>query len=503
MLQKLQESLVARCSPDSPDVRSVRCFNEPVYGGTGRGRLSAVALTLAVLCAVTACQQEDAGPGRALESVAPSSDDPGSADVQAADYEHWQPSYTDVRPATADDVDDLRQRVVDVNESSYTVTVALMGVELASSPQHVRVRFAAGSPDGFDVHLDPTLAADSLFGGPFVMCLADGSCVEIGGERADSDGPHMVNNGVDTIVFTSTNIVANQRALPDLLDDLSLEEASLARLESPSGALDCVVSGGTPEEHARLEGNPVDLEADPMHRVGDPEPLSTICVDEHGLLVLLVPSLLTPLVPYGAFEQEVPDGFDDHADPQPYGTAPSVTASEATTTPDDPAQMQSVLVATDTIGAGETVADAQTTGRFEVEFIPGDQLLTGALSSTEGLAGVALHDIAVGEQITEDSFGSPTAEDLASLGVTPALHDEIRRVAARSGYGPRAGVPPDDAAMRGLAYRFAHRCDAVTSGATRWVLAAWDDSSGLGPTFEEATRLNDYLRSTWCPQVQR
>jgi hypothetical protein len=179
-------------------------------------------------------------------------------------------------------------------------------------------------------------------------------------------------------------------------------------VESPSGTLDCLVSGGTPEDHAGLEGSPVDLEADPLHRVGDPEPLSTTCMDEHGLLVLLVPSLMTPVVPYGAFEPEVPDGFDDHAEPLAPGTSrapviPSSPTEAATTAGDD--QVQEVLIAAAPIRAGESLADVQATGRLFLDVVPGDELLPGAVSSTSGLDGAALNDIAVGEQITVDSFG--------------------------------------------------------------------------------------------------
>lgn len=360
---------------------------------------------MCVLGALTACQPDEAALPPTARETAAEPEDEGA--VRSADHESWQPSYADVRPAAADDLEDLRRRIVDLNASSYTVTVPLMGVEIASAPEHVRVRFAAGSPDGFDVHLDPALISDELFGGPFVMCPADGSCVEIGGKGADSEGPHLVNNGVDTIVFTSTTIVSNQRALPDRLVDEPDAPRSFATVDSPSGALDCLVSGGTPEQHARLEGSRVDLQGDPLHRVGDPAPLSTTCVDENGLLVLLLPSLMTPVVPYGSFERGVPDGFDDHADPLPRGTAPTVTPSEAPATPDDPGQMQSVLVAAAPIGAGESLDDAQMSGRFELELIPGDQVLPGAVTSTEGLDGVALENLAAGEQITEDSFGPP------------------------------------------------------------------------------------------------
>lgn len=391
----------------SHDVRSLHCFNEPVYGGTGGRRLSAVVVAMSLLAAGTACRTDDSASRGTNGSGGGGTTD---SDVPPADYETWEPSYADVRPATADDVAALRQRVLDLNETSYTVAVPPMGLEIASAPEHVRVRFAAGDPDGFDVHLDPTVAADAFFGGPFVMCWADGSCVDMGGDGADSEGPHMVNNGVDTIVFTSTSIVATQRALPDALDDAASETGSIATVDSPSGALDCLVTGGTPEQRAQLDGEPVDLMADPIHRVGDPEPLSTVCVDDHGLAVLTLPSLMAGVVHYGTFETGVEDGFDDHADPVPYGETASATPTLTTapTSPGtDPDRTYAVLVAMAPIPAGESLADAQMSGRFALESVPGDEVVPGAVASTEGLDGVALDDIAEGEQITEDSFGSP------------------------------------------------------------------------------------------------
>jgi pilus assembly protein CpaB len=67
--------------------------------------------------------------------------------------------------------------------------------------------------------------------------------------------------------------------------------------------------------------------------------------------------------------------------------------------------MQEVLVAAGPIGAGESLAEAQAAGRFELTFLLGSELLPGAVSSTSGLDGVALRDIGEGEQITADLFG--------------------------------------------------------------------------------------------------
>lgn len=394
--------------PKAPRVADLRWFTGAVYGGTGRGRLSAVALTVAVLGAATACQQED-DPGRARESVAPSSDDGASPDVETVDYEHWKPVYGEVRPAMAGDVESLRRRVLDLNGSAYTAMVPLMGLEIASTPDHVRVRFGEGAPGGFDLHLDPTASAKALLR-PFVICSADeGSCVEVGEEAPKGGGPHMFNNGMDSIIFFATGIVDTQRTLPDTLLEAD-EDASMTTVDSPSGNLDCLLTGSTPEQRAQLDGKPVDQAADPVMRHGDPEPLSTLCVDERGLVVVSLPSLMMGVVPYGSFEPSVPDGFDEHPDPVPYGTSPPPSPTQSPTAAPmspgtDPDKMYDVLLAAAPIPAGESVADAQMSGSFELDVVPGDEVVPGAVAATEGLDGVALEDIAEGEQITEDSFG--------------------------------------------------------------------------------------------------
>lgn len=376
-----------------------------MYGGKGRRRLSALALTVAVLGAGTACEEEVADPGRARESVAPSTDDLGSIEAQAAAYEAWEPVYGEVRPATAEDVDSLRQRVVDLNESTYTAALPLMGFEIASTPDHVRVRFGEDAPGGFDLHLDPDASSESFFG-PFVMCSADdGSCVEVGEDGPQGGGgPHMFNNGMDTVIFWASGIVSTQNELPDLLP-ASPEDVSVTTVESPAGTLDCLLTGSTPEQRTRLEGTPVDEEADPVVRDGDPDPLSTLCVDERGLVVVALPSLATGVVPYGSVEPGVPDGFDEHPDPVPYGATPSPESESPEPSATTSSAMVHVLIASEPIQAGTSLEEVQQTGRLDLHFVPREDLVAGAVSSAEEIDGVATRDIAEGEQITADSFG--------------------------------------------------------------------------------------------------
>lgn len=375
-----------------------------MYGGTGRGRLSAVALTVSLLVAMTACRtQESASEVRV--DPAPSTTD---SSTRASDYETWEPSYGDVRPATADDVESLSQRVRDLNATSYTVEAPLMGLEIASTPDHLRVRFGGGGAGGFDLHLDPTDTTGTLLGS-FVICSAvDDSCVEVGEELPEGGGPHLFNNGIDSIVFLASSIVGAQLALPDDLDKATYELGSSATVDSPSGVLDCLVTGGTAEQRGQLEGQPIELMADPVYREGDSEPLSTVCVDGHGLVVVTLPSLVAGVVPYGSFEPGVPADLSDHPDPVPYGeSAPATPTADPTATPTpshDPGTIQTVLVAADTIAAGESLADAQMTGKLELASVPGEEVVAGAVSSTEGIDGVAIEELTTGEQITEDSF---------------------------------------------------------------------------------------------------
>ena len=70
-------------------------------------------------------------------------------------------------------------------------------------------------------------------------------------------------------------------------------------------------------------------------------------------------------------------------------------------------ELVEVLVATDTIDAGESVADAQEAGKFEKSEVRRADLVDGALSSTSSVADlVATSSIYPGEQILAKKFGS-------------------------------------------------------------------------------------------------
>ena len=374
-----------------------------MYGGTGRGRLSALALTVAVLGAGTACQDQTAReiPGATSSPVTDSKD--ASAEVDPAAYDAWEPTFGEVRPATPDDIASLRQRVADLNAMPYSVSVPLLGFDIASAPDHVRVRFGEAGSGGFDLHLDPAAApADTFFEG-FVICPADeGSCVEVGEDRPEDGGPHLFNNGADTMLFYANSIVGAQLELPDELG--GADEGSVTTVESPAGTLDCLLTGSTPEKRERLAGKPIDLMADSFSYVDGPEPLRTVCLDERGLAVVTLPSLVAGVVAYDSFTTGVPDGFDEHPDPVPYGTTPSATPTP-TPTPSSGDEVTEVLVARDDIEEGESLQDVLAAGKLQLTTVRVDQLVPGSVSSTRQMSGRALRDIYEGEQIVSAAFG--------------------------------------------------------------------------------------------------
>lgn len=70
-------------------------------------------------------------------------------------------------------------------------------------------------------------------------------------------------------------------------------------------------------------------------------------------------------------------------------------------------ELVEVLTATDTIEAGETVSAAQEAGKFEARRVRRDDMVDGALDSTEPISDlVALGTVFPGEQIISARFGS-------------------------------------------------------------------------------------------------
>ena len=365
-------------------------------GGTTRWLALGSASVLA-LAAATGCR--------------PAATEEGPSETRATtSYESWRPTYADVRPATEADVDLVRERVDELNASSYTAALELFDAEVASTPEHVRVRFGQGGEGEIDLHLDPRRTDTD---GPlsYVVCFAaTDSCSEVGPESSSGEAPHMFGNMVDSWVHMLAEVVGAQRSL---VEGLSASETSYATIGSPLGTLDCLVSGGSAEERAGLEGQAVDLGPDPVVREGEPLPVFPVCVDEHGL-VITIPSLLTPIAPYTSFESGVPAGIDEHPAPVPYGEEPEPTPTAAPTeTPSqDPGALTPVIIAREPIAVGESVREAQEAGRFELSMVPGSSVRPGTLTSTEGLSDcIAVVGVAAGAQVSADDLRRRDAVD--------------------------------------------------------------------------------------------
>ncbi|MGH3385307.1 MAG: Flp pilus assembly protein CpaB [Nocardioidaceae bacterium] len=75
-----------------------------------------------------------------------------------------------------------------------------------------------------------------------------------------------------------------------------------------------------------------------------------------------------------------------------------------------------VLAATETITAGETVADAQKAGKLDSVEVARADLVEGALSSTDSIAEqVALGDVYPGEQIIAQKFGAVGSQESLTI----------------------------------------------------------------------------------------
>lgn len=79
-------------------------------------------------------------------------------------------------------------------------------------------------------------------------------------------------------------------------------------------------------------------------------------------------------------------------------------------------EMVEVLTATELIESGESVSAARAAGKFELTPVLRDNVVDGALSATEPVAGaVALDTIYPGEQVIEQSFGAPGEDEALTI----------------------------------------------------------------------------------------
>jgi hypothetical protein len=220
-----------------------------------------------------------------------------TGEVDGVRWSAWEGVFRDVRPATKADVVALRDRIVARNRTSWTGVIADSGTELTYTPTHVRVVTGEGY---LELHLDPRKVdtGRGWFQSSYVFCLSgeEISCARVT-SGSSSDLPHLVNNGVDTLLYGQMALVVRQSAAPVRRSGRTVA----ATVDSPVGSLDCLVDGD-PDALAELEGAKVPSVTEPW--VGGPGAPWPTCVDGRGLVVIS-PDALDPVTEYASWREGV------------------------------------------------------------------------------------------------------------------------------------------------------------------------------------------------------
>lgn len=207
----------------------------------------------------------------------------------------WEGVYRDVRPATDDDVEAVRARVLARNATSWTGVLDEMGMTLSVTPEHARVD--AGYAEW---HFEPGGRPSES---TYVMCVDESGCVRIGPD-AETDGPHLTNDFLDGTTFLLQSLLGAQEAV----EEVRLQRRMVfAAVDSPVGPLDCLVRG-TQKRLDTLEGARVAGEL-PMQST-----LVPLCVDQRGL-VTIVGGSFSPAIFYSSWREGVADDHDTYPGP--------------------------------------------------------------------------------------------------------------------------------------------------------------------------------------------
>lgn len=276
--------------------------------------------------AATAAADSSARP-----SVTPSTTAAGSATagtawapltVAAGAWQGWKPVLEDLRPATDDDVANLRGRAGAAARRDFTATVeSFFGpAEYAHRSDHARLRFGAGGSTALEVHVEPLRPGEKgkgvfgLGGRAAVLCLGD-ECVRVTGDEDPEGKPHLFDNLSDSALMQLALLESSQEVSFDLFEGARKEGYAVgtASVESPVGVLDCAVAAETSTALRALDGEPLGLGS-----AGDRTWTAT-CVDARGLVVVTGDSAF-PLVAFHDFRPGTDADIDSYPAPvKPYG----------------------------------------------------------------------------------------------------------------------------------------------------------------------------------------
>ena len=241
--------------------------------------------------------------------------------VQAAAWSSWAPVVRNVRPATEGDVDTVASRARAVLGREFTATAGAPFGEYTLTRGRLRshVRFGPQERPVLDVYADQAALADPdpqrLMAVPLTVCPhAERSCFTLTGKDSPGDRPHLFDVLTDSLVYLAAGAMTAQTQGPAFLDAVRGQGVALATatVESPLGALDCVVVAQSAPDLDALEGTQI---KPGNSTAGHAE----LCIDRRGLVVLAPGQLLSPVTPWTSLRTSTSHGQDAYPFPvRPY-----------------------------------------------------------------------------------------------------------------------------------------------------------------------------------------
>ncbi len=179
---------------------------------------------------------------------------PNEPPAKFADWNDWNPQFSDVHEASDDDVADLRRRAQALVREGWSACM-LTPLGPAAVAQHGdTTRMTFGTTD----HVFATVLTAPHEGAPtrrppipgrdIILCSPESeSCVRLDGDEDSNGGPHLTDNGHDIAMLVTASVVLRQEnAFPSSTGHTPGYSVQAATLSSPSGRLDCITAARSP-----------------------------------------------------------------------------------------------------------------------------------------------------------------------------------------------------------------------------------------------------------------
>ena len=212
-----------------------------------------------------------------------------------------------------------RTRAVLGRQFTATVSGPFGEYSLTRGRDRSHVRFGPQERPVLDVYADQAALADPdpqrLVAAPLTVCPhRERSCFTLAGKESPGDRPHLFDVLTDSLVYLAAGAMTAQAQGPAFLDAVRGQGAALATatVDSPLGALDCVVVAESASDLTALEGTRVE----PGDSTADH---AELCIDRRGLVVLAPGQLLSPVTPWTSLRTSTPRRQDAYPFPvRPY-----------------------------------------------------------------------------------------------------------------------------------------------------------------------------------------